>query len=127
MSLGGYSYSSTLHQATQYAYTNNVSVVASMGNNNDAVPLYPAAFIETIAVGATDAEDKRVNPFFWSATSGSSFGEHIDLVAPGNYIFGLNAFSNTNYNSYWGGTSQAAPLVTSNCIDERNVSGTECG
>ena len=112
MSLGGYSYSSTLHQAIQYAYTNNVAVVASMMNNNDAVPLYPAAFLETIAVGATDAEDNRVNPFFWSETSGSSFGEHIDLVAPGNYIFGLSAFSDTDYDSYWGGTSQAAPLVT---------------
>jgi thermitase len=33
------------------------------------------------------------------------------VSAPGNYIYGLSHTSNTNYNSYWGGTSQAAPHV----------------
>ena len=36
---------------------------------------------------------------------------HIDVVAPGNFIYGLSFNSNTNYNTYWGGTSQASPLV----------------
>ncbi len=36
----------------------------------------------------------------------------MDFVAPGNYIYGLNYLSNTNYNNYWGGTSQAAPHLT---------------
>src|SRR5690606_34779844 len=44
--------------------------------------------------------------------SGSNYGPELDFVAPGNYIYGLSYSSNTNYNSYWGGTSQAAPHVT---------------
>ncbi|MBK7030708.1 MAG: S8 family peptidase [Bacteroidales bacterium] len=48
---------------------------------------------------------------FWSGTSGSCYGSHISVIAPGNYIYGLSYNSNTSYNSYWGGTSQAAPHV----------------
>ena len=44
--------------------------------------------------------------------SHTNYGNHIDVVAPGNYIYGLDHQSDTNYNFYWGGTSQAAPLVT---------------
>jgi subtilisin family serine protease len=32
-------------------------------------------------------------------------------VAPGNYIYGLSYTSNAYAGSYWGGTSQATPLV----------------
>jgi hypothetical protein len=49
--------------------------------------------------------------FFWDSTSGSNFGNHIDLVAPGNFMYGLASNSDTYYGSYWGGTSQASPLV----------------
>ena len=49
--------------------------------------------------------------FFWSTSSGSSYGSHIDVVAPGNYIYGLSYNSDNNYNTQWGGTSQASPLV----------------
>jgi len=38
-------------------------------------------------------------------------GPHISVVAPGNYIYGLDYQSNTNYGTYWGGTSQATPHV----------------
>jgi len=112
MSLGGTSYSAIYHNAVKYAYDNNVAIIACMMNENTSIPFYPAAFPETIAVGSTNANDTRSVPFFWDSETGSNFGEHIDIVAPGNYIYGLNHRTNTNYNSYWGGTSQSAPMVT---------------
>jgi subtilisin family serine protease len=86
-----------------------------MMNFDNSAVYYPVGFPTTIAVGSTDANDQRSSPFFWSATSGSSYGNHIDIVAPGNFIYGLSHQSNSNYNAYWGGTSQAAPLVSGVC------------
>ena len=111
MSLGGSSYSNTLKDTVEYAYENGVVVVACMMNENTHEPYYPAKYETTIAVGATNPDDKRAAPFFWSETSGSNYGNHLDVVAPGNYIYGLNYQSNTKFNTYWGGTSQATPLV----------------
>ena len=111
MSIGGSSFSVALANAVTYAYDKGMIITACMMNFNDQVSYYPAALAKTIAVGSTDANDERTAPFFWSSTSGSNFGTHIDVVAPGNYIYGLDESSNTNYDSYWGGTSQAAPLV----------------
>ncbi len=112
MSVGGSSYSSFMDDAVNYAHENDVAVVACMMNFNVEAPYYPAGFTNTFAIGATDAEDNRVEPFFWSTSSGSNFGDHMDIVAPGNYIYGLSHSSNSNFNSYWGGTSQSTPLVT---------------
>lgn len=115
MSIGGTSASTMLSDAINYLKTRNVLLVVCMMNNNNEVPNYPAAYSLTydnvIAVGATDANDKRTQPFFFSNTSGSNYGNHINVVAPGNYIYGLGISSDTSYNNYWGGTSQATPLV----------------
>jgi thermitase len=111
MSVGGSGYSSSMKDAIDYAYNNGVTVVACMMNENNNTTFYPAGYQNTIAVGSTNPNDERSTPFFWSPTSGSNYGNHIDVVAPGNYIYGLDYQSNTNYNSYWGGTSQATPLV----------------
>ena len=112
MSVGGSGFSSSMKDAIDYAYNNGVTVVACMMNENNNTTFYPAGYQNTIAVGATNPNDERSAPFFWSTTSGSNYGNHIDVVAPGNYIYGLDHQSDTNYNFYWGGTSQAAPLVT---------------
>jgi subtilisin family serine protease len=111
MSVGGSSNSTLLQNAINYALNNNVTVCACMMNTNNNVTYYPAGFSGVIAVGATNADDTRSSPFFWSSTSGSNYGAHISVVAPGNYIYGLSYTSNTNYSSYWGGTSQATSLV----------------
>lgn len=111
MSVGGNSASTLLEDAVNYAYTNNVALVVSNGNQNSVIQ-YPAKYPNAFAIGSTNPDDTRTAPFFWSDTSGSNFGPEIDFVAPGNYMYGLSFASNTNYNSYWGGTSQAAPLVT---------------
>ena len=115
MSVGGSSSSTLLANAVNYAAINNVILVACMMNFNNSVTYYPAGFStvypNVIAVGSTNPDDKRSAPFFWSATSGSNFGQHLNVVAPGNFIYSLDYLSNTNADTYWGGTSQATPLV----------------
>ncbi len=111
MSLGGSSGSTIMEEAINYAVDNGVVVVVCMMNTNSQNTFYPAGFPAVIAVGSTDPDDTRTAPFFWDALSGSNYGSHISVVAPGNFIYGLHYKSNTNYTSYWGGTSQATPLV----------------
>jgi len=111
MSLGGLTTSQTMQDAVTYANQRGAVVVVSTGNANSNTPQYPSAMTGALAVGATNPDDTRCNPFFWSTTSGSNFGPHLSVVAPGNFIYGLYHLSNTNFNTYWGGTSQAAPHV----------------
>ncbi|MFT5762020.1 MAG: thermitase [Polaribacter sp.] len=115
MSVGGSGFSQGMKDAVDNAHANGVVIVVSMMNFNNNTSYYPAAYPNTIAVGSTNSDDKRSNPFFWSTTSGSNYGNHIDVIAPGNYIYGLSSSSDTYYDSYWGGTSQAAPLVAGIC------------
>jgi subtilisin family serine protease len=110
MSAGGNGASTLLEDAINYAYSNNVPVVVSTGNQNSVIQ-YPAKYSNAFAIGSTNSDDTRSVPFFWDVNSGSNFGPELDFVAPGNYIYGLSYNSNTNYNTYWGGTSQAAPHV----------------
>ena len=112
MSLGGSSFSNLLNNAIDYAHSHGVIIVACMMNTDNNVVFYPAGYEQTIAVGSTNPNDERSSPFFWDPASGSNYGNHIDVVAPGNFIYGLDNLSNTNYEVYWGGTSQATPLVT---------------
>jgi len=109
MSVGGSGYSSAMEVAVNYAYDSGVAIFACMMNENNNVTYYPAGYQNTIAVGATDTDDSRCNPFSWGG--GSNYGNHIDVTAPGNIIYGLNHISNINYSWYWGGTSQATPHV----------------
>jgi len=111
MSFGGTGNSSLLKDAVVYAQDRGVVMTVSMMNENNDTNYYPAAYPETIAVGSIDPDGNRSNPFFWSSTSGSCYGTHIDLIAPGNFTYGLSHNSNTQYGTYWGGTSQAAPHV----------------
>ncbi len=128
MSVGGSTASTALSNALVYANTNDVTFVACTMNFNNSTTYYPSGYAATIpnviAVGSTNSNDRRTAPFFWSATSGSNYGNHISVVAPGNYIWGLDYASNTGYNSYWGGTSQATPLVAglASLIKSQNAS-----
>lgn len=79
-----------------------VIVVAAMGNhgNKDNEPVYPAAYPDVIAVGATTEADTRAS---WSAT-----GPQIRIAAPGESImttFGAGSVHEMH------GTSFAAPMV----------------
>lgn len=115
MSIGGSASSTAVANSIQYANEHNVMLFFCMMNNNNNVSYYPARYSlnypNVVAVGSTNPDDTRTNPFFWSVTSGSSYGTHINVVAPGNFIYGLSNTSDTSPNAYWGGTSQATPLV----------------
>ncbi|MAN58209.1 MAG: hypothetical protein CMC08_00035 [Flavobacteriaceae bacterium] len=110
MSWGGPAFTA-MEDAIQYAHVNGVVLTAAMMNFDNDTPYFPAAYAETIAVGSIDPDGDRSSPFYWDPNSGSNFGPHIDLIAPGNYTYNITNTSNSNYNIYWGGTSQAAPHV----------------
>jgi subtilisin family serine protease len=100
LSIEGESGSDTLLSAIRYAYLKNIPTVAAMGNWGTDDLSYPAAYPETIAVGATDKFDLRAEY--------SNYGEHIDLVAPGSEI--LSTYLSSQY-GYMSGTSMSTPHV----------------
>ncbi|REL38472.1 T9SS C-terminal target domain-containing protein [Rhodohalobacter sp. SW132] len=110
MSVGGSQVSQLMEEAVEWAIGEGVHVIACTMNTNDDVMYYPAGYDGVISVGAINNEGNRAAPFCWSEDSGSNYGEHIDLVAPGEFVLGLS-HSNPEGASYWCGTSQAAPMV----------------
>ena len=100
MSLGGSSASSILQDAVNYAWSKGVVVVAAAGNSGGTTPLYPACYVNCIAVAATDAIDGRAS---WS-----NYGDWVDVAAPGVCIYSTLKDNNYGYKS---GTSMASPHV----------------
>jgi hypothetical protein len=101
MSGGGPNSSATLLSAMSYAADAGVVLVSAAGNDGDNGILYPASYVESLAIGATDFSDQRL--------STSSFGPQLDVVAPGQDI--PAAEMNGDY-QFVSGTSHAAPHVT---------------
>jgi subtilisin family serine protease len=99
MSLGSPGPSSMVHKAVQMAEQAGVIVVCAAGNDGGSVN-YPAAFQETIAVGAVDHEG-NVCPY-------SSRGKEIVVAAPGENI--TSTWVGAGY-ACVSGTSMAAPFV----------------
>ncbi len=102
ISIAGSAPSSTLQDAVNYAWSNNVVIVAAGGNNGNSTPQYPAACEHVLAVSATLADD--------SITGFSSYGSHIALAAPGDAIWTTTRDLTTGYWA-WTGTSFASPIV----------------
>jgi hypothetical protein len=102
ISIVGSSPSSTLQDAINYAWSNNVVVVAAAGNNANNVPQYPAACDHVLGVSATEPDD--------SLASFSSYGSFVTLSAPGDNIWTTQNDVNSPYGT-WRGTSFASPLV----------------
>jgi subtilisin family serine protease len=101
LSLGGPADSAVLHDAITYATGKGALVVAAAGNSGTNRPLYPAAYPEVLAVSATDKTG--------SLTDFSSWGDHIDVAAPGFDIVSLGE----NHGYVVGdGTSFAAPIAS---------------
>ncbi|MFC4713476.1 cell wall-binding repeat-containing protein [Planococcus dechangensis] len=99
MSLGG-GYSRVLEYAMKYASERGVTIVAASGNDGWEELSYPASSKYAISVGATNRLD-LVSDY-------SSYGEGLDLVAPGTDIPSLLPNGNVTLLS---GTSMAAPHV----------------
>lgn len=83
-----------------YASSKGIILVAAAGNSNNSDLLYPAAYDNVIGVAATDIDDKKSNV--------SSYGEKVDIAAPGDGI--KTTFPFNNYGLF-SGTSTAAPMV----------------
>jgi len=109
MILGGYSASSTVEAAVNYAWDKEAVLVAAAGNDNTTDMSYPAAYENVIAVGATDNNDQKA--------SFSNYGDWVDIGAPG---VGILSTAPDHSNRLWGrgvkyaygsGTSMAMPFV----------------
>lgn len=100
MSLGGTSSSQLLEDAVNYAWEKGVVVVAAAGNTGTSGPVYPAYYANCVAVAATDSYD--------SLASWSTFGDWVDVAAPGDSIYSTTTGGRYGRKS---GTSMAAPHV----------------
>lgn len=93
---GGLPYESVI----RYARAKDVTVVAASGNSGNDELYYPSALPHVISVGAVDGVGE--------VAAFSSYGRHVDLVAPGSEIY--SSFLRGGY-AFSSGTSQAAPFV----------------
>lgn len=59
MSLGTSEDSEVLHEAVRYAYDEGVLMVAAAGNTDGGAVVFPAAYEEVLAVGATNAKGNK--------------------------------------------------------------------
>ncbi|PWU52823.1 hypothetical protein DLJ46_02285 [Micromonospora globispora] len=101
MSLGGPDESSVLHDAVVYATGKGAVIVVAAGNEGDGRAQYPASYPEVISVAATDATGKL--------TDFSSYGDWIDVAAPGTGIVSTGLGSDYYIGD---GTSFSAPIVS---------------
>ncbi len=101
MSFGDVSYSYVLRDVIRYAYSQNVVMIASSGNDGITSLHYPSSYDEVISVGNSTIDDY--------VSSSSNYGSTLDLVAPGSDI--ITTARNNTYASF-NGTSAAAPFVS---------------
>ena len=111
--------STFLRDALRFARDNNVLVCIAAGNSGDNTRYYPAGYDSTFVIGAGNSDGLK--------TAFSTFGSHIDLIAPGLDILSLRADGTDMYGPYPSmepdvriiddyyyladGTSMAAPVV----------------
>lgn len=120
MSLGGPAYSTAMQRTIADARDTGVIIVAAAGNEGTAAPQYPASYDGVISVSATNARPQ--------ITSYSSFGDMVDVAAPGGEMsedLNRDNFSDGIYSTwvsetggvrsasygFMQGTSMAAPHV----------------
>ena len=77
MSLGGKSYSAFLQEALHVAQWHDMVILAAAGNEEGASVLYPAAYPETLSVGAAGMDEEPL----------ISYAEAVDCYAIGENLF----------------------------------------
>jgi subtilisin family serine protease len=100
MSLGFLSSDPLIHNKIKKLYSMNIPVVCAAGNSGKAGVNYPAAYPETIAVGAFNQLGK--------IAGFSSRGSEVDWAAPGTNI--ISTYLHNGYASS-SGTSMACPFI----------------
>ncbi len=103
MSLGGPGYNGIYQAKINEAYEAGIAVIVSAGNDGVSCINYPACYDHVICVAATDTDNNRADF--------STFGEWVDLSAPGDYILSTYKSSDTSY-VFMSGTSQACPVIS---------------
>lgn len=114
MSLGSTRPDARLHEVIRHAHGKGVILVCAAGNDGGAVN-YPAAFAETVAVGAVTKSGE--------ACEFSSRGKEISVAAPGQDI--TSTWLADGYATI-SGTSMAAPFVAGVLalfVSERKANG----
>jgi thermitase len=106
-------FSQSLRDAIDYVYSQGVIVVAAAGNYSSSTVHYPAGFPNVFSAAATNTIDSR-----WYY---SSYGDWVDIAAPGFNILSLLAegtLTGTPYDenlTYLSGTSAACPHIAGAC------------
>jgi len=85
-------------------WASGVVVVAAAGNEGNSQPFYPAAYNNVMAVAATNSGDYKAS---WS-----SYGDFVDVCAPGEGIYAT--WSTSGFISL-SGTSMASPITAGTC------------
>ena len=101
MSFSMTDYSPEFKQAIDYANSQRVICVASVGNDGDQLTLFPAGYNHTIGVALTSNSDKR--------STFSNYGSAVTVAAPGEGI--ISPYPGSRYAAGWG-TSFSAPFVS---------------
>lgn len=103
MSLGGYGFSQTMQDATDYANEKGVVICAAAGNEATTDILYPAGNSGVLGIAALDVDGARA----WF----SNYNSSVDLAAPGVYV--LSTFWRDGHAyAYLSGTSMATPFAS---------------
>jgi chitodextrinase len=101
LSLAGITGTQTLQDAVDLAWTEGALVVAGAGNDGSNAFMYPAGYVNAMAIGSTGENDTH------SCFSNYADG-YISVVAPGENI--LIAIPDQGY-AYGSGTSLSTPYV----------------
>ena len=104
LSLGGTEPSAGMREAIKYALSKGALVFAAAGNSGESgsPAIYPAAFSESVAVGAVSSNLQRA--------SYSNIGSYVDVVAPGDSIVSTYQSGDLLY-AWASGTSMATPYA----------------
>ena len=101
MSFSMTDYSQELANALNYANSQGVICVASVGNDGEQITLFPAGYNHTMGVASTNNSDKR--------STFSNYGSAVTVAAPGEGI--ISPYPGNRYAAGWG-TSFSAPFVS---------------
>jgi hypothetical protein len=107
-SFGDYTYSNLLRDVIRFAYSQNIFISCSAGNDASFRLHYPSAFDEVTSVASSDALDSK--------SSFSSYGTTVDIFAPGSLILSTTRIGKGNQQfgndyDYVNGTSFSAPII----------------